>query len=111
MNRNRLQRGCRISIQIVLLISLLTVTYFQFLKYNKELANVSISYNDGNQDLELPSLTFCPFGESPNVQKHVNMTFEDYMEHILNVSDFFTLTANASGQSVYLPGLLGFTVR
>ena len=111
MNRNRLQRGCRISIQIVLLISLLVVTYFQFLKYNKELANVSISYNDGKQDLELPSLTFCPFGESPNVQKHENMTFEGYMEHILNVSDFFTLTANASGQSVYLPGLLGFTVR
>ena len=111
MNWNRLQRGCRISIRIVLLIALMTVTYFQFLKYNKELANVSISYNDGKQDLELPSLTFCPFGESPDVQKHENMTFEDYMEHILNVSDFFTLSANASVQSLYLPGLTGLAVR
>ena len=76
MNRNRLQRGCRISIQIVLLIALMTVTYFQFLKYNKELANVSISYNDGKQDLELPSMTFCPFGNA----KEGNMTFDNYME-------------------------------
>ena len=111
MNRNRIQRGCRISIQIVLLISLLTVTYFQFLKYNKEIANVSISYNDGKQDLELPSITFCPYGLSPDVQKHENMTCEEYMKHIVNVSDFFTLTSNVSGQSVYLPGLMDLTVR
>ena len=97
MNWNILQTGCRISVQLVLVISLLTVTFFQFLKYRKEIANVSISYNNGKQDLELPSITFCPFGHG--ITKLENVTFEKYMEHALNVSDFF----EAAIQNVYLP--------
>ena len=87
MNWNRLQTGCRISVNLILVISLLTVTFFQFLKYKKEIANISISYNDGEQDLELPSITLCPLIWE---NKQENMTFEEYMmENVLNVSDFF----------------------
>ena len=96
MNWNSLQIGSKISVELVLVISLLTVTFFQFLKLKKEITNVSNSYNDGKQDLELPSMTFCPFGNA----KEGNMTFDNYMEHILNVSDFF----DVSSQEVHLPG-------
>ncbi len=96
MNWKRLHTGCRIFVQLVLVTSLLTVTFVQFLKLKKETTNVGISYNDGKQDLELPSMTFCP----RFYQKQENMTFEDYMEHSLNVSDFFQY----SGQNTYSPG-------
>ena len=98
MNWNSLQIGSKISVELVLVISLLTVTFFQFLKLKEEITNVSISYNDGKQDLELPSMTFCPFGNERT--KQGNMTFDDYMEHVLNVSDFFDF----SRQEVHLPG-------
>ena len=98
MNWNSLQIGSKISVELVLVISLLTVTFFQFLKLKEEITNVSISYNDGKQDLELPSMTFCPFGNERT--KQGNMTFDDYMEHVLNVSDFF----HVSSQEVHLPG-------
>ena len=97
MNWNRLQTGCRISVKLILVISLLTVTFFQFLKYKKEIANISISYNDGVQDLELPSITLCPLILE---NKQENMTFEEYMNHALNISDFF----ESAGQFVHLPG-------
>ena len=88
MNWKKLQKGCKISVQLVLVISLLTVTFFQFLKYEKEITNISISYNDGKQNLELPSITFCPnFGQL----KQENMTFEQYMKHVPNVSEFFQM--------------------
>ena len=96
MNWSRLQTGCRVSVQLILVISLLTVTFFQFLKYKKEIANISISYNNGEQDLELPSITLCPeIWEN----KQENMTFEEYMmENVLKVSDFF----EDASQSTYL---------
>ena len=98
MNWNSLQIGSKISVELVLVISLLTVTFFQFLKLKEEITNVSISYNDGKQDLELPSMTFCPSGYEGT--KQGNMTFDDYMELVLNVSDFF----DVSSQDVHLPG-------
>ena len=61
MNWNKLKKGCSISMQLVSVIAVLIVTFFQFLKYKKEITNISISYNDGKQDLDLPSITFCPF--------------------------------------------------
>ena len=88
MNWNRLQKGCRISVQLVLVISLISVTFFQFLKYKKEIANVSISYNDGKQDLELPSITYCSWTTNGK-KKQENMTFEEYMEEVIDVKDFF----------------------
>ena len=97
MNWSRLQIGCRISVQLVLVISLLAVTCFQFLKLKKEITNVSISYN-GKQDLELPSITICPY--YVKIEQNKNTTFEEYTKHILNVSDFFKI----AGQYVYLPG-------
>ena len=98
MNWNSLQIVSKISVELVLVISLLTVTFFQFLKLKKEITNVSISYNDGKEDLELPSMTLCPFGHERT--KQGNMTFDEYMEHVLNVSDFF----HVSSQEVHLPG-------
>ena len=96
MNWNRLQTGCRVSVQLVLVISMLTVTVFQFIKLKKETTNVSISYNDGKQELELPSITVCP----DIYRNQENVTFEEYMEHALNVSDFFEEVY----QGVFLPG-------
>ena len=86
MNWNKLQKGFSISIQLVSVIAVLIVTFFQFLKYKKEITNISISYNDDKQDLELPSITFCPdFWQ----WKQENITFEEYMKHVPNVSEFF----------------------
>ena len=96
-SRNRLQADCRISLQLVLVLSLLTVTFFQYLKYKKEITNVSISYNDGKKDLELPSITFCPFGFGINKQE--KFSFENYMENVPNISDFF----ETAFKTVYLP--------
>ena len=87
MNWNRLQTGCRISVKLILVISLLTVTFFQFLKYEEEITNISISYDDSKQDLELPSITFCP--DFIHQLKQENITFEEYMKHVPNVSEFF----------------------
>ena len=88
MNWNKIQMSCRISVQLVLVISLLTVTFFQFLKYEKEITNISISYKHGKQDLELPSITFCPdFWQ----WKQENITFEEYMKHVPNVLEFFVM--------------------
>ena len=64
----------------------------------KEITNVSISYNDGKQDLELPSITICPY--YVKIEQNKNTTFEEYMEHGLNVTDFF----ESAMQYVYLPG-------
>ena len=86
MNWNKLQKGCSISMQLVSVIAVLIVTFFQFLKYKKEITNISISYNDGKQDLELPSITFCPHFMQT---KQDNITFEEYMKHVPNVSEFF----------------------
>ena len=98
MNWNKLQTGCRISVQLVLVISLFAVTFSQFLKLKKEITNTSISPNDDMQGLELPSLTLCPIYQLDQD----NMTFQDYyLEHVLNVSDFF----EGVWQKVYLPGV------
>ena len=50
--------------------------------------------------LELPSFTFCPnpLGYLPKSQE--NRTFEEYMEDVLTVTDFF----DNARQSVFLPG-------
>ena len=48
----------RITIQFILVIILFIVTFIQFLKYEKENTNFSISYEERN--LELPSITICP---------------------------------------------------
>ena len=90
MNRKRLHTGCRIFVQLILVTSLLTVTFVQFLKLKKETTNVGISYNDGKQDLELPSITFCP---NFLLSKQENITFEEYMKQELNISDFFVYGA------------------
>ena len=76
------------------------VTSIQFIKYQKEITNVSISYEE-HEHLELPSMTICPrYGR--NYKKQENMTFEEYMEGVLNISEVF----DSAGQHTYLPGKL-----
>ena len=100
MNWNKLLTGCRISVQLVLVISLFAVTFSQFLKLKKEITNVSISPNDGKQGLDLPSITLCPIIHENQLDQN-NMTFQEYMKHVLHVSDFF----EGAWQKVYLPGV------
>ena len=96
MNCNRLQTISRIAVQIFLVAILLTVTFLQLMKYMEENTNISSSYDDEKGYLELPSVTFCP--RIPNIQE--NRTFEEYMEGVLNVTDFF----KSAEQKVFLPG-------
>ena len=99
MNWTRLQTVCRIAIQIVLVATLLSVTFLQLMKYIEENTNISISYEEDNGDLELPSLTFCPNYKAKDM-KQENRTFDEYMKGVLNVTDFF----NSAEQKVFLPG-------
>ena len=98
MNCNRLQTISRIAVQIFLVAILLTVTFLQLMKYMEENTNISSSYDDDKGYLELPSFTICPM--YTNDKKQENRNFEEYMEGVLNVTDFF----DEAGQYVFLPG-------
>ena len=78
----------RMAIQFILLIVLFIVTFIQLLKYQKENTNVSISYED--RDLELPSMTICLMYEGNN-EKQGNITFEEYMKGVLNISEILDI--------------------
>ena len=96
MNWKRLQRVCHVNVQIVLHTMLFSVTFLQLVKYREENTNINISYDVDKDGLELPSFTFCP--SIPNIQE--NRTFEEYMEGVLNGTDFF----DNAVQYVFLPG-------
>ena len=87
----------RISIRFILLIILFIVTFIQLLKYQKEITNVSILYEE--QDIELPSVTICPRYDG-YYEKQGNITFEEYMKGVLNISEVFDFAE----QLTYLPG-------
>ena len=87
----------RIAIQCILLTTLATVTFIQFLKYMEGNTNISISYEE--RDLNLPSLTICPRYEGTN-ERQRNITFDDYMKGVLNMSEIFDYVY----QYNYLPG-------
>ena len=99
MNWNRLQTVCRIALQILLVTTLFSVTFLQLMKYKEENTNISISYDEDKGNLELPSMTFCPKYKG-NDMKQENMTFEEFMKGVLNVTDFFDYAV----QNVFLPG-------
>ena len=99
MNCNRLQTFCRIAVQIVLVTTLFFVTFLQLMKYKEENTNISISYDEDKGNLELPSMTFCPKYKGKDM-KQENMTFEEFMKGVLNVTDFFDYAV----QRVFLPG-------
>ena len=99
MNWNRLQTVCRIALQIVLVTTLFSVTFLQLMKYKEENTNISISYDEDKGNLELPSMTFCPNYKGHDM-KQENMTFEEFMKGVLNVTNFF----QSAKQSVFLPG-------
>ena len=99
MNWNRLQSVCRIAIQIVLVTTLISVTFLQLMKYIEENTNISTSYEEDKGDLELPSVTFCPQYKGKDM-KQENRTFDEYMKGVLNVTDFF----DSAEQYVFLPG-------
>ena len=88
----------RITIQLILCIILFAVTFMQFLKYKKEITNVSISYEELDH-LELPSMTICPRHYGDN-KKQGSMNFEEFMKGVLNISEVF----DSAEQITYLPG-------
>ena len=100
MNCNRLQTISRIAVIIFLVAILLTVTFLQWMKYMEENTNISSSYDDDKGYLELPSFTFCPNPRGFLPKSQENRTFEEYMEDVLTVTDFF----DNARQSVFLPG-------
>ena len=84
-------------IRLILLILLFILTFIQLLKYQKEITNVSISYKE--LDLKLPSMTICPRYDG-DYEKQGNLTFEEYMKDVLNISEVFDFAK----QLTYLPG-------
>ena len=90
----------RIAVRFILLSILFIVTYIQLVKYQKEITNVSISYEE--LDLELPSVTICLRYDEDNV-KQENMTFEEYMKGVLNISKVFDiLKGNRNSAKLYV---------
>ena len=87
----------RITVQFISVIILCIVTFIQFLKYEKENTNVSISYEE--KDLELPSITICPKNQESD-EKQGNITFAEYMKNVLNISEVL----DSAKQLTYLPG-------
>ena len=88
----KILRGCKIAINVALVIAVISVTSLQLKKCLRENTKISIS-DDDECDLVLPSITICPEyldGLEDNKTMQENMTFEDwYMENKVNTSDFF----------------------
>ena len=87
----------RLVLRSILMIVVVCATFIQWMKFTEENTNISISYVE--RDVELPSMTFCPFKGS-HIQQG-NITFATYMkEGILKASEFFSM----ANQQIYMPG-------
>ena len=87
----------RLVLRSILMIVVVCATFIQWMKFTEENTNISISYVE--RDVELPSMTFCPFKDS-HIQQG-NITFATYMkEGILQASEFFS----KANQQIYMPG-------
>ena len=90
----------RIIIKIILIIILISITFFQWLKFSEENTSISVSYA-AQRNLELPALTICPEYQGENEIQGGNVTFKEYyMKGVLNISDLFI----EASQNTYLPG-------
>ena len=91
----------RIIIKIILIIILISITFFQWLKFSEENTSISVSYA-AQRNLELPALTICPLEyKGENEIQGENLTFKEYyMKGVLNISDLFI----EASQNSYLPG-------
>ena len=49
----------RIIIKLILIVILISITFFQWLKFSEENTSISVSYA-AQRNLELPALTICP---------------------------------------------------
>ena len=88
MNCSNLLTVFEIVIKIILVIAVISITFSQWSKLQKETTKISVSYID--RKLVLPSMTFCPDGYSLGGDDYnMNMTFEEYMDGVPNVSDYF----------------------
>ena len=89
----------RIIIKIILIIILISITFFQWLKFSEENTSISVSFA-AQRNLELPALTICPEYKEENKEQG-NITFQEYyMKGVLNISDLFI----EASQNSYLPG-------
>ena len=98
MNLSKWLHVCRIICVSILVITLISITMIQWMKFSEEKTNISVSYVErGNFDL--PSMTICPeyWGENP---QQGNITFQEFMNGVLDESNFFLY----ADQYVSLPG-------
>ena len=87
MNRRNLLTVFEIVLKIILVIAVISITFYQWSKFQKETTKYSVFYVE--RKLVLPSMTFCPdvtFGGNEN---NIHMTFEEYMAGVPNVPDYF----------------------
>ena len=68
------------------------------MKFSEENTNISVSYVE--RDFHLPSMTICPEYSDENPQQGRNITFQEFMEGVLDESDFFLHAV----QHILLPG-------
>ena len=98
MNLSKWLYVCRIICVSILVITLVSITLVQWMKFSEENTNISVSYVE--RDFNLPSMTICPeyWGENP--QQGRNITFQEFMEGVLDESKFFLYAE----QNIFLPG-------
>ena len=89
MNRRNLLTVFEIVLKIILVIAVISITFYQWSKFQKETTKYSVFYVE--RKLVLPSMTFCPDASNflSRDENNMNMTFEEYMAGVPNVSDYF----------------------
>ena len=100
MNWRNLLTVFEIVLKIILVIAVISITFYQWSKFQKETTKYSVLYVE--RKLVLPSMTFCPDGFLLSGDE--NMTFEEYMVNFLIVSDFF----DSGSLTVYKNGPPGY---
>ena len=74
----------KILLTCALMLAMSSITILLTLKYMDEKTTLSIEY-DKKKWIELPSFTFCP--QEFNQGAQTNMTFDEYMNQSLMVTD------------------------
>ena len=89
MDRDKLLRGFKIIQNLILVITVISLTFLQLIKLLSESTTINISYD--NEHFELPSISIYPGDIEYSTKMQKNITFQKYFESTLNASDFFDL--------------------
>ena len=91
-----ISKALKILLTCALIVILSSITILLILKYMDEKTTLSIEY-DKKKWIELPSFTFCP--QEFNQGDQTNMTFDEYMNQSLMVTDLII----SSNFSIFAP--------